>query len=59
MTTTSKPILTYFNGRGLGEIPRLIFAEAGVDFEVSSQNLRSSLALDLLSAGSSLSVHVQ
>jgi len=27
-----KPTLTYFNIRGLGEIPRLLLAEAGVDF---------------------------
>lgn len=25
--------LTYFNGRGLAEIIRLIFAQAGVDYE--------------------------
>jgi len=29
----TKPRLTYFNGRGLGEISRLMLAEAGVDFE--------------------------
>jgi len=28
-----KVILTYFNGRGLGEIPRLLLKEAGVEFE--------------------------
>jgi len=29
----SKPRLTYFAGRGLGEIPRLVLAAAGVEFE--------------------------
>jgi len=29
----AKPVLTYFNGRGLGEVPRLLLREAGVDFE--------------------------
>jgi len=28
-----KPKLTYFNGRGLGELPRLVLAEAGVAFD--------------------------
>lgn len=30
---SSKYKLTYFNGRGLGEVIRLIFAQAAVDFE--------------------------
>eukprot|EP01116_Phalansterium_solitarium_P007682 TRINITY_DN20506_c0_g1_i1.p1 TRINITY_DN20506_c0_g1~~TRINITY_DN20506_c0_g1_i1.p1 ORF type:complete len:203 (+),score=57.97 TRINITY_DN20506_c0_g1_i1:123-731(+) len=29
----SKPKLTYFNGRGTGEIVRLVFAQAGVEYE--------------------------
>jgi len=29
----SKPRLTYFAGRGLAEIPRLVLAQAGVDYE--------------------------
>jgi len=32
-TTKPKIRFTYFNGRGLGEFPRLILVEAGVDFE--------------------------
>jgi len=28
----SKPVLTYFAGRGLGEVIRLVFAESNVDF---------------------------
>jgi len=29
----SKPVLTYFAGRGLAEVPRLVLAQAGVDYE--------------------------
>ena len=29
----SKPKLTYFNGRGLAEVARLVLAQGGVDFE--------------------------
>jgi len=29
----SKPRLTYFNGRGNGELPRLVLAHAGVDYD--------------------------
>jgi glutathione S-transferase len=29
----AKPSLTYFDGRGLGEVPRLLLAEAGVQYD--------------------------
>jgi len=32
-TTLSKPRLTYFNGRGLGEFCRMVLAAANVDYE--------------------------
>jgi len=31
--SSAKPVLSYFNGRGLGEISRMMLAVAGVDFE--------------------------
>ena len=34
MASQHKPKLTYFNGRGLAEVARLIFAEAGASYEV-------------------------
>jgi len=33
MASSSKPILTYFNGRGRAEVARLIFAETGTAYE--------------------------
>jgi len=40
---SSKPVLTYFSGRGRAETSRLIFAEAGVDYEDVRVNDHSSL----------------
>jgi len=40
--TKSKPVFTYFNGRGLGEFPRLVMVEAGVEFDdVRKEDIKS------------------
>ncbi len=50
-TTVTKPTLTYFNMAALGEVPRLILEEAGVDYDYVTMTNWAELKPEYVASG--------